>query len=79
MPPYYIDRLASGPDLSARRPAFVARSSSIRTDGTPDLPKCPTRALVDAFNVGLGCGDALKSAGVGLDSVNQHMRRNGGL
>ena len=78
-PEVYIHRPAPGLDACAPPQLSAARESSIRTNGTSDLPECPACALVDAFDVGLGCGNALKSAGVSLDTVNQHRRRAGKL
>ena len=63
-----IRRSTSNPDASPHRSTYDA-TSSIRTDGTSDLPKRPTGTLVNAFYVGFVRGNALESAGVGLDGL----------
>lgn len=43
--------------------------SSVRTDGTTDLPQCPTHSVVDVLFVCLVHGDVLQSKGVGLGGL----------
>lgn len=51
------------------RRGFYGTGSSVRANGTSDLPQRPTRSVVNAFLVRLVHCDVLQSEGVVLDGL----------
>ena len=51
------------------RRSFYGTGSSVRANGTSDLPQRPTRSVVNAFFVRLVHCDVLQSEGVVLDGL----------